>query len=128
NNDGAGRPYGQVWVMTIADGKSVRFGADKEPSGNPEWSPDSQWIAYRGRVGDKSGPVVAKPDGSGARWLAELSGTNAPLPGSGRTIAWAPDGKRIVFVSSVAGPETAAAPGDPLWVTRHLSNTHAPGG
>ena len=103
NNDGAGRPYGQLWVMTIADGKSVRFGADKEPSGNPEWSPDSQWIAYRGRVGDKSGLVVAKPDGSGARWLAEMSGTNAPLPGSGRTVAWAPDGKRIVFVSSVAG-------------------------
>ena len=63
NNDGGGRPYGQLWVMTIADGKSVRFGADKEPSVNPEWSPDSQWIAYRGRVGDKSGLVVAKPDG-----------------------------------------------------------------
>src|SRR2546429_7445145 len=48
NNDGAGRPYGQLWVMTIADGKSVRFGGEKEPSGNPEWSPDSQWIAYAG--------------------------------------------------------------------------------
>jgi dipeptidyl aminopeptidase/acylaminoacyl peptidase len=120
NNDGAGRPYGQLWVMTIADGKSVRFGADKEPSGNPEWSPDSQWIAYGGRVGGKSGLVVAKPDGSGARWLAELSGTNAPLPGSGRTIAWAPDGKRIVFVSSVAGPETADATGDPIVITRYL--------
>jgi dipeptidyl aminopeptidase/acylaminoacyl peptidase len=120
NNDGAGRPWGQLWVMTIADGKSVRFGTDKEPSGNPEWSPDSQWIAYRGRVGDKSGLVVAKPDGSGARWLAELSGTNAPLPGSGRTIAWAPDSKRIVFVSSVAGPETADATGDPIVITRYL--------
>ena len=120
SNDGAGRPYGQLWVMTIADGKSVRFGADKEPSGNPVWSPDSQWIAYRGRVGDKSGLVVAKPDGSGARWLAEQSGTNAPLPGSGSTIAWAPDGKRIVFVSSVAGPETADASGDPIVITRYL--------
>src|SRR5215471_18841328 len=27
NNDGPGRPYGQVWVMTMADGKTVRFGA-----------------------------------------------------------------------------------------------------
>src|SRR6266540_3368028 len=50
NNDGASRPYGQLWVMTIADGKSVRFGGEKEPSGNPEWSPDGQWLAYRGRV------------------------------------------------------------------------------
>src|SRR5512133_675794 len=53
NNDGAGRPYGQLWVMTLADGKTLRFGGDKEPSGNPTWSPDGQWIAYRGRVGDK---------------------------------------------------------------------------
>src|SRR5438132_12173966 len=57
NNDGPGRPYGQLWVMTIADGKTVRFGGDREASGNPEWSPDGQWIAYRGRVGDKSGLV-----------------------------------------------------------------------
>jgi dipeptidyl aminopeptidase/acylaminoacyl peptidase len=120
NNDGGGRPYGQLWVMTIADGKTVRFGTEKEPSGNPEWSPDSQWIAYRGRVGDKSGLVVAKPDGSGARWLADMTGTNAPLPGSGRTVAWAPDGKRIVFVSSVPGPETTDATGDPVVITRYL--------
>src|SRR5262249_14058235 len=38
NNDGDGRPYGQVWVMTVADGTTVRFGADKEPSSTPEWS------------------------------------------------------------------------------------------
>src|SRR5438034_10781540 len=55
NNDGDGRPYGQVWVMTIADGKTVRFGADKDPSGNAEWSPDGQWIAYRGTVDDRTG-------------------------------------------------------------------------
>ena len=43
--------------MTLADGKSVRFGADKESSDDPHWSPDGQWIAYRGRVGEKSGLV-----------------------------------------------------------------------
>jgi len=120
NNDGPGRPYGQVWVMTLADGKSVRFGRDQDASGSPEWSPDGQSIAYRGRVGDKSGLVVSRADGSGARFLAEMSGTNAPLPGSGRTIAWAPDGKRIAFVSSTPGPETAAATGDPMVITRYL--------
>ena len=120
NNDGSGRPYGQIWVMTLADGKSVRFGADKEPSGSPVWSPDSQSIAYRGRVGDKTGLIVARPDGGGARFIAEMSGTNAPLPGSGRTIAWSPDSRRIAFVSSVPGPETAAATGDPMVITRYL--------
>src|SRR5207249_3364475 len=81
---------------------------------------DGRSLAYRGRVGDKTGLVVSRPDGSGARFLAEMTGTNAPLPGSGATIAWSPDGKRIAFVSSVAGPETANAPGDPNVITRYL--------
>jgi dipeptidyl aminopeptidase/acylaminoacyl peptidase len=120
NNDGNGRPYGQLWVMTLADGKTTRLGGDKEPSGNPTWSPDGQWLAYRGRVADRAGLVIAHPDGSGARFLAEMSGTNSPLPTTGRTVAWAPDGKRIAFVSSVPGPETADATGDPVVITRYL--------
>src|SRR5262249_5483488 len=120
NNDGDGRPYGQVWVMTVADGTTVRFGADKEPSSTPEWSPDSQWVAYRGRAGSKAGLIVARPDGTGAGWLADMTGTNAPRRGSGRTIAWSPDSKRIAFVSSVPGPETADATGDPIVITRYL--------
>jgi dipeptidyl aminopeptidase/acylaminoacyl peptidase len=120
NNDGNGRPYGQLWVMTLADGKTTRLGGDKEPSGNPTWSPDGQWLAYRGRVADRAGLVIAHPDGSGARFLAEMSGTNSPLPTTGRTVAWAPDGKRIAFVSSVPGPETADATGEPVVITRYL--------
>jgi dipeptidyl aminopeptidase/acylaminoacyl peptidase len=119
SNDGPARPYGQVWVMTLADGRSVRLGTGKDASGDPEWSPDGAWIAYHGRVGDRSGLVVARPDGSGAKFLAEMNGTNAPLPGSGRTIAWSPDGARIAFVSSTPGPETDAA-GDPMVITRYL--------
>jgi dipeptidyl aminopeptidase/acylaminoacyl peptidase len=120
NNDGPRRPYGQLWVMTVADGKTVRFGAEREPSGNPTWSPDGQSIAYQCRVGDKAGLVVAHPDGSGARFLSEMSGTNSPLPTTGREIAWSPDGRRIAFVTSVPGPETADATGDPIVITRYL--------
>jgi dipeptidyl aminopeptidase/acylaminoacyl peptidase len=120
NNDGPGRPYGQVWLLTLADGKSVRLGGDKEPSDNPEWSPDGRWLAYQGRVGGKPGLAIVRPDGTGAKLLADMTGTNAPLPGAGRTVAWSPDGARIAFVSSVPGPETADASGDPMVITRYL--------
>lgn len=130
-NDGSGRPYGQTFVMTLGDGKSVRLGGERESSSGPEWSPDGQWIAYKGTAGGKSGLVVAKPDGAGARFLYETIGTNAPLPGAGRTVAWSPDSKRLAFVSSTPGPETADATGDPVVITRYLykpdaseGNTH----
>src|SRR6185295_7366960 len=120
NNDGDARPYSQLWLMTVADGKSTRLGSGKEGSSNPEWSPDGQWIAYDGKVGDKSGLIVARADGSNAKFLAPLQGTNSPLPSTGKSIAWSPDGRRIAFVTSVPGPETQNATGDPVVITRYL--------
>jgi dipeptidyl aminopeptidase/acylaminoacyl peptidase len=120
SNDGSGRPWGQIWVLTVADGKSVRIGGEKDPSGDPVWSLDSQWLAYRGRVGDRAGLIVARPDGGGAKMVAPVTGTNAPLPGAGTSAVWSPDGKRLAFVSAVPGPETADATGDPVVITRYL--------
>jgi len=120
NNDGPGRPYGQVWILTVADGKSIRFGKEKESSGGPEWSPDGRWIAYQGHLDGKSGLMIAHPDGSGAKFLAEMQGTNSPLPSTGKRVAWSPDSKHIAFVTAVPGPETAEATGDPIVITRYL--------
>ncbi len=125
NNDTPGRPYSQIWVLTLAGGKPVCLSQGKEASSEPEWSPDGSRIAYSGTVGGKSGLVVAHPDGSGARWLGPLEGTNSPLPSTGKRIAWSPDGKRIAFVSAVPGPETAAASGDPMVLTRYLYKPEA---
>src|SRR5262249_8175687 len=88
NNDWTRRPYSQLWIMTIADGKSIRFSADKESSSGPEWSPDGRWIAYQGKSDEKSGLMIAHPDGSGAKFLAALEWTNSPLPTTGRKLAW----------------------------------------
>ena len=120
NNDGSGRPYGQIWVLTVADGKSLRLGAENSVSASPTWSPDGQWLAFEGRPGDKFGLMVSRPDGSDARFLAPLEGTNSPLPSTGNLITWSPDSKRIAFVSAVPGPETADATGDPVVITRYL--------
>jgi len=117
--DGPRRPYGQVWIMSLADQKSVPLSTGDEPSGIPEWSPDGKWIAYSGRLDGKAGLIVARLDGSGKKFLAAMEGTNAPLPNSGNTIAWSPDSRQIAYVSAEPGPEPDIH-GDPVVITRYL--------
>ena len=117
--DRPGRPYGQLWVMDVNSGKSIRLGGDN-PAGGPLWSGDSKWIAFQGADGDKHGLMIAHPDGSESTLLAPLAGTNSPLPGTGKDVAWSPDGKQIAFVSSTPGEVAAEASGDPMVITRYL--------
>ncbi len=114
-----GRPSGQLWVMDIGSGKSIRLGGDK-PAGGPVWSADSKWIAFRGAEGEKGGLVIAHPDGSGAMFLATTGGSNSPVPDTGKSVVWSPDGKQIAFISSTPGETAAAASGDPMVITRYL--------
>src|SRR5215468_10880675 len=78
SNGQTGRPYSQLWVMTVASGKNLRVGAESDRGGSPEWSPDSKWIAFHGTFGGKSGLYVVQPDGSGLHFMHGLEGTNSP--------------------------------------------------
>jgi len=120
NSDRPGRPYSQVWVMDIASGKSVRFDGPKQPSASPVWSPDGHWVSYVAGEGDESRLTIAHADGTGTTFLAPVKGTNTPLPEMGKPITWSPDSKSIAFVSATPGPETEAANGDPMVITRYL--------
>jgi dipeptidyl aminopeptidase/acylaminoacyl peptidase len=62
--------------------------------------------------------MVAEADGSAARSLAPVLGTNDPLPSTAEAVAWSPDGRRIAFVSAVPADERRDA--DPVVVTRYL--------
>ena len=118
--DRPGRPYGQLWIMDVATQNSVRVGSEKDSSGGPLWSPDGKWFAFQGHQGEKGGLFVASPDGSDVTFLASLSGTNSPLPGTGKDVTWSPDAKQLAFISSTPGPEAAEAAGDPMVITRYL--------
>ena len=119
NNDHPGRPYSQVWIVDLASKQSTRLGSGSSSASSPRWSPDSRSIAYLGSDGDRRGLIVADADGARPRFIAEVTGTNHPLPTSGDPIAWSPDSRRIAFVSSTAGPEQDAN-GDPMVITRYL--------
>ncbi len=119
-NDGPRGPIGQLWIMTLIDGKTICLSEGDDPSGNPEWSPDSKWIAYSGRLGDQHGLILTRPDGAGKRFLTAMDSTNSPMPTTGKTVAWSPDAKQIAYVSAQPGPETADATGDPILITRYL--------
>ena len=121
NNDGAGRPYGQLWVMTIADGKSVRFGrgqrAVREPGVVARQPVDCVSRAGSATSRASSSRSLTDPARGGSR---NMSGTNAPLPGSGSDdrVGAGRQANRVRLVR--AGPETADATGDPVVITRYL--------
>ncbi len=113
-----GRPSSRVWVYDLESGNTRRL--LEEPGSNARWSPDGSSIAYVGSLGGRSGLIVVPADGRNPRFLAEVSGTNHPLPSSGERLAWSPDGSAIAFVSTTPGPESAEASGDPAVITRYL--------
>jgi dipeptidyl aminopeptidase/acylaminoacyl peptidase len=116
--DGAGRPSSEAWIRDLVTGQETRLGTDAARASSPRWSPDGQWVAFFGRVGDSSGVAVAHADGSGIRFIAPVSATNHVLPSMGERVSWSPDGKRLAFVSSEPGPEEDAN-GDPMVITRY---------
>jgi dipeptidyl aminopeptidase/acylaminoacyl peptidase len=119
--DRPGRPAPQLWIMDLATQKSIRIGGEKDVTANARWSPDGRWLAFQGRVGEKHGLLLARPDGSEITTLVEkMNGTNSPLPGEGEDVTWSPDGKQIAFISSTPDERAAEASGDPMVITRYL--------
>ena len=119
--DRPGRPAPQLWIMDLPTQKPIRIGGEKDVAGDARWSPDGKWLAFQGRVGEKHGLLLARPDGSEVTTLVEkIEGTNSPLPGGGQDVSWSPDGKQIAFISSTPDERAAEASGDPMVITRYL--------
>lgn len=83
---------GEVFVYTLADGKTISISAGT----NPAWSPDGNWIAYRDNAGNTF--VVSPRDHSsrplipnakilnGIRWSPDSQFVLVAVPGSGADV------------------------------------------
>ena len=117
HSDGPGRPYAVVTILNLETGRGTTL-----PRGSygPRWAPDGRRLAFVGQSAEGAGLMVSEADGSGARFLAPVEGTNHPLPSAGESVSWAPDGRRIAYISATPGPESSDANGDPMVITRYL--------
>jgi dipeptidyl aminopeptidase/acylaminoacyl peptidase len=88
---------------------------------NPRWSPDSSAIAFTSNHDDQDGLWVVKLDRRDPRFIAGIQSTNFFITYAGDSFSWAPDSRRIAYIS--ATPETpdgsaSKGPDDPRVIDR----------
>ncbi len=114
------RVTSQLMVYERGSGRARVFRASGQGGFHARWSPDGSKVALLGGHRDRFGLVVTDASGRSESLIADVSGTNHPLPSSGERFAWAPDSGSIAFISSVDGPEDDDATGDPVVIRRYL--------
>jgi dipeptidyl aminopeptidase/acylaminoacyl peptidase len=83
-----------IWLANIATGKTFQLTRGEKSCGNPQWAPDSSWLAFTSnRVGDKNQIFIISPDGGESVQLTKNeNGVNS--------YAWSRDALEIAFTSS----------------------------
>src|SRR5689334_6405885 len=86
----------QIWLANTTTGKTFQLTRGEKSSGNPQWSPDGQLLAFSSdRVGGKNQIFVIYPDGGEAVQLTKAeNGVN--------NFAWSRDGKSIAYTAGDA--------------------------
>ncbi len=98
------KKYSNLWIVPTAGGKPRPFTSGDQKDTSPQWSPDSQTIAFLSNRAGEDKPAQL--------YLISLSGGEASLlvdvKGEVRSFSWSPDGKKLLLSVRKTDPDALA--------------------
>lgn len=105
NTPDRARSIARVWLVSTQGGEVRRLTKDEANESTPRWSPDGKQIAFYSNRDTQNGLWVVTLAGESPVLVAHTFKTNFYLSHAGESFTWAPNSKRIAFLSS---PEVLA--------------------
>ncbi len=94
---------GDIWLASTAGGAARRVTTHPGRELFPKFSPDGKWLAFTGQYDGNFNVYVMPAEGGQPRQLTFYQGSAHPLSDRmgihDEVVTWAPDSKRIVFLS-----------------------------
>jgi len=100
------RTVSHLWIVATAGGEPRRMLSGEANESTPRWSPGGKAIAFYSDLDGQQALWVVAANGGEPHRVAKVLRTNFHLTHAGESFTWAPDSRRIAFLSS---PENAGA-------------------
>lgn len=108
------RTVSRLWIVPTSGGESKRLTTGDANESTPRWSSDGKWIAFYSNRDQRDGLWIVPAEGGEPRLVTRVYRTNFYLKAAGESFTWAPDSKRIAFLSSIEVLNEAPPPPMPI--------------